>query len=149
MEDLMVDERVALEPTAHAEVEFVEFGLLGRETLRSGHVWGPAPMIGGMKCFWVIPAGPSHLAVAVVAASRRHRVGIETERAQGRLWRARGGRYVDKGTWYTETHPCSPTGALTAQQRGPATPPSRIEVPPLDPGVFAALSGEPDPGLLQ
>lgn len=160
MEGLKIDSRVALEPTAHEEIEFVHFGLDGFEMVRSGYIWAQAPTVKGMRCFWVLPAqadaGPArrpkvgNLAVAVARASRRHRVGLETQHAQRLRWIPRAGRYVDVGTFYTETHPGSPTGALTFNQRSlKVSPPTRIVVPPLAPWEFALLSGERDPLLLQ
>lgn len=115
-------------------VVYVEFGENGEEVERTGEVWGHAPPVKGMSCRWVQRDG---LAVAVARASRRHRVGRS---ARGR-WRRAGGRYVDVGTWYTETAPQSPTGALTAGQRG-LPPPTAISGGALDPSVFAMLSGE-------
>lgn len=145
----VVDKTEPLDETAHPTIEYIEFCTDGREYLRSGYIWAPAPSVKGMRGFWVRPVTDGRvepLAVAVVKASRRHRVGgLRTVRGHLR-WIEKQGRYVDLGTFYSECHDQSPTGLMTLRGENPPPPPTRIIVPPLDPGIFAALSGEPEPG---
>lgn len=143
-------------PIANERIEFVRFGPDGSEEVVEGYVWGSAPPIRGMRCFWVLEVDSSgavraNPAVAVVLASRRHRVGIQARVRTGRtVWIAKGGRFVDVGTAYTQTDPRSETGRLTANGANPPDPPTSIMVEALDPGTFARLSGDiEDEALLQ
>src|SRR4051812_31756858 len=74
----VVDKRETLEETAHPTLDYIEFGLDGAETRRSGYIWGPAPAVAGGRVFWVLNVADGVVVpptVAVVIASRRHRVG--------------------------------------------------------------------------
>lgn len=129
------------------KIEFVLFGLAGEEVPVVGELWEPGPRVGAHWSLWVIPDDPrpgglAASAVAVVRADARHRVGRVVARPQGALWRPRGGRYVDRGELYTEAHPASPTGRLTAAGGSRARPgPSAITVAPLSRALMRALSG--------
>lgn len=142
------------EASSHELIEFVGILADGSEEVRQGFVWSQAPSVRGMKCFWVLPLTDGGWmvrphAVAVVRASRRHRVGIVARTRTGRTrWIRGGGRFVDIGTYYTEDHDRSDTGSLTQYGAVPPTPPTVIMVPPLDPATFAALSGDTPPEAL-
>ncbi len=97
--------------TPHKFITWTHFDPDGTEAERTGWVWSPAPAVGGMRAVYVLPDVPAPdepTAVVVVTASRRHCVGRAGE--TGRGWTPRAGRYVDKGTVYSEAHPSSPTG---------------------------------------
>ena len=132
----------------HELIEFVSFAADGSEEVRQGRVWGAAPRYKGQRVLWVLPVDPdgsvsAYPAVAVVVASRRHRVGSIGRTLTGReVWVRGGGRYVDIGTKYHEESPVSPTGRMTTFGAKPPAPPTAIMVPPLDPATFAALSGD-------
>lgn len=143
-------------PIEHERIEFVRFGPNGSEEHTAGYIWGQAPPVKGMRCYWVLEVTAGGLvapkpAVAVVVAPRRHRIGRAARSRSGRaMWLNGGGRYVDVGTAYTETDERSGTGSLTHKGANPAPPPDRIVVEPLDPGTFARLSGDMSAwGLLQ
>jgi hypothetical protein len=121
----------------HFHVNYVEIGEDGKETWREGHYWADGPRLGSQWATWVLiePARAGiPLAVAVVRASRRHRIGRVV---RGR-WKAKAGRYVDKGTWYREVHPKSPTGALTV---APMVFPMHIPTVPLSDVIMWVWSG--------
>ena len=144
----VVDKTERLDETAHDTSEYLDFDEDGREDLRSGYIWAAAPPVKGMACFWVLPVAGGRvdpLAVAVVKASRRHRVGCLVHVAGRRSWRSKGGRYVDVGMFYTEAYIGSPTGRMTYKGANPQPPPTWIRLEPLDPGIFAMLSGESEP----
>jgi hypothetical protein len=129
------------------KIEFTLFGLAGEETPVVGELWETGPRVGAHWSLWVIPDDPrpeglDASAVAVVRADTRHRVGRVVLRPQGALWRPRGGRYVDPGELYTEAHPASPTGRLTATGGSRARPgPRVIAAAPLSRALMNALSG--------
>lgn len=121
----------------------------GAESAATGLVWGLAPSINGMRCWWVIPdVSGSGVVVPVVRASRRHRVGraIPVRRRNPvtevigwtERWDPGGGRYVDVGEWFRETSPRS-------RFRIDYVPPTHAVMPPTHTGArteldqFAAL----------
>lgn len=119
-------------------VNFTVFNETGGEEVASGEKWSDGPRVGGQWTIWVVPDAPMVCvspAVAVVAVSRRHRVG---KVVRGH-WRAKGGRYVDKGDAYTELAPTSHTGRLTF---GAMAPPTCIHVKALDLVIFRILSAQ-------
>jgi hypothetical protein len=129
-------------------VEFVAFDVAGNEVAASGFIWSMGPRVKGGYTFWVHevalsgpPAWGSPLAVAVVRPSTRHRVGV----VRNGRWYRTGGRYVDKDHLYSEAHPGSPSGALTARAAQLSEPPRVIAVKPLDDLTMALLSGEAEP----
>jgi hypothetical protein len=154
----VVDMRERLEETAHPTLDYIEFGLDGAETLRSGYIWGPAPAVAGGRVFWVLNVADGVVvppAVAVVVASRRHRVGwtvyvptvvrkvrysdLEYTVLGGVRWQKGKGRFVDKDEAYTENATLlSPTGRLIFVPPGR---PTRITMPPLPDGVMDILLG--------
>ena len=115
-------------------VTYIEFGPDLSEQLVEGEVWSSAPAAG---TFWVLPCGSRWPAVLVARATRRLRVGAVVD---GR-WDPRGGRWVDKGTWYTETHPRSALARGTASGARMAPPPAAIRMKPLDDHDMRSLSG--------
>jgi hypothetical protein len=124
MEDQLFDPAASPGPISALgpgdQVTFVEFGENGKEEILSGLFWALAPNVGGMPAAWVTAVAGRPSAVAVVRASRRHRVGL----ASGGLWRPKSGRYVDPTTLYTEEDRRSPTGALTHLGSNPPERPS-------------------------
>lgn len=123
--------------TAHDHVKFIEFGDNGEENEREGWKWADGPRVGASWSTWVLADSVSlsaPLAVAVVAVTRRHRVGL----LRNGRWTAKGGRYVDIGEMYTETAKRSPTGRLALAVVDIRT---GIAVRPLDATIFRALSG--------
>lgn len=126
-------------------VEWLEIHADGAEGARRGRVWAPAPALGGMAAWWVVPniAFPRRLtapggSLLAVRASRRHQVGRRTP--EGR-WKPQGGRYVDVGTLYVHTDPASPQGAVLARARAHPGPPRAIKVRPLPLPILRAMSG--------
>jgi hypothetical protein len=122
-----------LAPVAGAGLLWVEIHADGGESPRRGPVWSTAPALSGMRSWFAHDLVDGRV-VRVVLASRRHQVG---RRIRG-VWRARGGRFVDVGTLYTEADPKSLSGRPTAPLR-------RAYIAPLPPHVMKVLSGEAAP----
>lgn len=125
-------------------LEFTVFTEGNVEWPASGYIWAKGPRLTGGWTFWVVDVqvnGPSPwdspLAVAVVKPASRHLVGLSR---RGR-WTKSAGRWIDKDHYYTEVHPKSPTGRLTARGRDPEPPPTSIKMKPLDDLTMRLLSG--------
>jgi hypothetical protein len=111
----------------------------GSENERTGRIWAPAPVVGGMSAFWVIPDGPDGEpgpgpVVLVARAGRRHLVGrlyrVRRRSLTGgmewrEVWNPTGGRFVDKGEWFREADPHS-------RFHRTFVPPTHAVVPHLD-----------------
>jgi hypothetical protein len=143
--------RIPGSTNAHELIQFLRFYPDGREEVVDGYIWGATQPVRGMRCFWVLEVDSEGAvrrspAEAVVVASRRHRVGRLAKTRTGlERWMRTAGRFVDIGTAYTETDRRSDTGKKTACGVDRTKPPTSILVAPLDPSIFAALSGDTPP----
>lgn len=115
-------------------VSYTEFSPDLSERVLEGEIWSAAPRAG---TYWVLPAGEQWPPILVARALRRLRVGAVVN---GR-WDARGGRWVEKDDWYTETSLRSKIGAETRRAANRQPPPRMIRMKPLPQHDMASLSG--------
>lgn len=101
----------------------------GTERQRTGLVWAHGPMVGGRGALWVVPNDHEQKIVLVTQAPSRgctYAGRVEEYRItrsasswctapQGveLIWEPCGGRAIEPGEWYSETHDLSQTGSLT------------------------------------
>jgi hypothetical protein len=129
----------SIEPEPITWSHFDRSGLV--ETIRTGHVWSPAPSIKGSRTYWVVPTDhvigePSVIAVTVISRRRQiGRAGSDRDR-----YRSNGGRVIDQGEAISEAHPDSPTGQMSALAMITPHQPRAITVQSLPSWLYKVLS---------
>lgn len=109
------------------EVTWTQFEEDGTERVRTGLFWSEGPPLSGTASYWVVPDDGEQTAVLVTIAPKRgSRAGRYWEhqingpawepKASGTelSWEPSGGRHIEPGEIYSETHDLTPTGSLTA-----------------------------------
>ena len=136
----------------------------GTEWTRTGQVWARAPRVKGLSAFWVLTDDhaltdthshadthsltdthsrtltDTHSRTAeCVCVIHTHRV-TAAGRVRGARFRRSQGRVIHAGEWYSETHPDSPSGALTHAAIQRVYQPRVITVDPLPAHIMTTLS---------